>query len=608
MLFIDYQNNRFEIKIKTNDSDDFSDFTNFCKSIFIGYDDKYRVRHFKVQRFLEVKLWFEKLNYQVVYTDKCFEVYNQYITQFIPEIKFNRNIKLDYSILNDGVNLFEFQKVGIEFLLSKSRAFIADDAGLGKTVQAIFAFSQLYKEGKVNGVFIVVKTGLSYQWKKSILDFVNVFKEDDIEIITNENKKQLFEVYKDKKIIIVPCHLIAHIFLSYKKDHKLKDSAKKIKWKSYIDINKVWNDKLMLVVDEAHTFNNSSGVWTKALLHHTKFFDYRISLSATPAGNYFERYYNAMQIIDPLAIKHSENSFKLHISNDIGDQYDKYNIQSYNIENIEEIKKSVLSLYFLKRLKSELPEMKFKQIIKPIYVELSNAHRKLYYEFIQNEVNILEKNKDEITFKNIMNKLPYIIQIIENPLLLKGRVQNEDVEKLLEKWDEKNDNKFNLLKNLLEDYVEEQGEKVVLLENHPLTIDILAEKFKKYNPLVLHGKKGYNEEQKQRIQDLFNDIKNDYKLLIGNPQVMGVGTNFNIGSRRIIFNTCPNDSVLTAQSLDRCYRINNTRDAIVEFLLYDHSLEILRYKRNMGRLELNNSFLNKNLNREELIKLLEGSL
>jgi hypothetical protein len=614
MFFITY-NNRFEIKIKSNDHDEFSDYIDFLKSIYISWDKINKVWFYKVDRFQEMQLWYEKKSIEVLYCDKCYEVYKEHLKTFQSKIQFRRKVELDYLILNPfdsngkELKLFEFQKQGIDFCLSRNRSFLSDSAGIGKTIQSIFTFTQLYKEGKVNGIFIVVKTGLSYQWKKSILEFVNVFKEDDIVIIDNENKIKLFEVYKDKKIIIVPCHLIAHIFLSYKKDHRLKDSAKNIRWTSYVDINKVWNDKLMLVVDEAHTFNNSAGVWTRALLYHTKFFEYVNCLSATASGNYFERYYNAMQIVDPKAIPFSENAFKLYISEEIGDRYNPYNIQTYNIENIEKIKQQYLSIYFIKRLKSELPEMKHKQIIKPIYVEMSSKHKDLYQKFIQNEVSILEDiNKEKITGKLVLNKLPYLIQMLDNPLLLKGRVENEEIELLLNRWKEEYDNKFQLLKNLLEDYVEEQNEKVLIFDNHPVVLDWLSEKFKKYNPLVMHGQMGLDEKRKQEQQDLFNDVNNKHRVLFGNPQVMGVGTNFNKGGRRCILFTSPNDAVLYEQLLDRMYRINNQWDAIVEILLYDNSLDILRYKRNINRVELNNTFLNKNLEREELKRLLEGSL
>jgi SNF2 family DNA or RNA helicase len=163
LFYITYNNNRFEIKIKSNDRDEFSDYIDFLQSIFIAWDKTVKVWHYKVERFKEMQLWYERRNIDVSYCDKCFEIYNEYEKTFIPKVKFRRNVELDFSILNEGINLFEFQKKGVEFCLSRSRSFLGDSAGVGKTIQSIFIFSQLYKEGKVNGIFIVVKTGLSYQ-------------------------------------------------------------------------------------------------------------------------------------------------------------------------------------------------------------------------------------------------------------------------------------------------------------------------------------------------------------------------------------------------------------------------------------------------------------
>ena len=52
-----------------------------------------------------------------------------------------------------------------------------NDAGLGKSFINIAVASQRYKEGKIDGLIIIVPNGLNYHWKKEILNFVNVFKE-----------------------------------------------------------------------------------------------------------------------------------------------------------------------------------------------------------------------------------------------------------------------------------------------------------------------------------------------------------------------------------------------------------------------------------------------
>ena len=599
--------NQFEIKINMDydNKEDFMDYVNFLKQYYISFDGTLKVFIVKQKRIDEIMLWMNMYKKDILYTDQCIEKFKDIQKSFVPELKINRAI-FNESVLKEGVVPYNFQIDGIKFLIGRNRAYLTDSPGIGKTIQSIVSSSILYLQKKVDSLFIIVRPGISYNWKKEILKFSNLFTEEDIVIIDNKNKRNVFENNVDKKIIIVSNHLFKDVILSYKKGYKFGKSAKKLRWKEYVNIKDKWQKKNpLLIVDEAHEFTNSGAVKVRALQHHIHHFDYRYFLSATPAMTKFCKWWVSINLLDEGAISLSENAFAIDISKKIGDRWGVYNVKELDEEKVEKFKKEVLSKYVLKREKSTLPEMKFKQIVKPVYLEMSELHEEIYKVFIDDEIFRLTEEYDSISLKLILSKFAYLIQVIDNPLLIKDKIVNDKLLKLLNRWNDKQDNRFDLLKDMLKDYVEEQDEKVVIMENHPLSIDQLSEKFKDYNPLVLHGQLGYNEKEKKNIQDLFNDKKNKHRVLIGNPQVMGVGTNLNEGSRRIIFNTCPNDSILTAQSLDRCHRINNTSDSIVEFLLYDHSLDILRYKRNMGWLEFNNTFLNKSLTKKELKDLLQ---
>ena len=608
MYYIDYDsfNKKFTVSFENID---FNEAVLFLRSIGIYYSDKIRKNYFEEKKSLDILalLRFNEIEHELSYraNDKFVDIVKQYKSE---QEYFRRNV-FDDTILNESIKLFDYQKKGLEFTLSRKRSFIADSPGLGKTISAICTFSNAYKNKLVDKVFIVVRPGLSYNWFTEILNTVNLFKEEDILIINNSNKKLAFDNIGDKKIIIVSNHLLKAVFLSYKKDADINKSAKHIKWKEYVNIHdKLKTDKLFLVIDEAHELTNSKAISTNALLHHIHFFDYRICLSATPTGNRFEKYFNAMQLIDKGAIALTEIAFKCYISKQMGNKFDPYAIINYNVDNIKKIKESVIDLYFIKRLKEDLPEMKYKAIVKPIYFEMSDNYKKLYQAFIQNEIDKIEIENKTITLKLILQKFPYLSLIIDNPFLLKDRVTNDVIDKMISKWKFEYDERFNLLKNLLDDYIGEQHKKILVFDNHPLTLSMLAKEFEKYNPLLLHGKMGYNESDKKRIQDEFNDTSNDKMLLLANPQVGGVGLNFNKGTNRCIFYTMPNDAVLMEQAKDRIHRINNTQDAIIEILLCDKSIDILRYNRNMSRMELNEKFLTRKLTRDELKNLLQMTI
>jgi hypothetical protein len=401
--------------------------------------------------------------------------------------------------------------------------------------------------------------------------------------------------------------LFKDVILNYKKGYKFGKSAKKFKWKQYVDIKKLWNKQNpLLIVDEAHEFTNSNAVKVKALQHHKHFFDYRYFLSATPALNTLEKWWVSMNLLDGGSIPMSENAFKIDIASHIGNKYGMYNITRYSSTKIKEFKDNVLTKYVLRREKHDLPEIKFKQIVEPVYVKMPTLHQKLYQIFTQEEIQKVTREFDKVTLSNIMNNFPYLIQIIDNPLLLRGKVTNEKFDSLLNKWSLDKDPRIEYLDSTLDEKITKLGGKVVIFDNHPATIDQLALRYVKYNPLILHGQMGDSEKEKFDKSELFNDTKSKYKLFIANPQVAGVGISLNKGSDTIIFYTMPNNAVLYAQALDRCDRINNTRDSLIQILVVDMSLDVIRYKRNIQRILFNKEYLTKSLTKKELQDLLMG--
>jgi len=58
--------------------------------------------------------------------------------------------------------LYPFQRQGVDWLKSKSKALLADACGLGKTVQAIVAIKEL---GEISALVICPAT-VKYNWER----------------------------------------------------------------------------------------------------------------------------------------------------------------------------------------------------------------------------------------------------------------------------------------------------------------------------------------------------------------------------------------------------------------------------------------------------------
>lgn len=587
--------------------------------LYFKYDKDSECHVFKRESFLEFLHWCDYFKWEIQYKNRgVFEEAKKLETGLYKrETIFNRGVKLDESILTETTRLYDFQKECVNFFLSRTRWYNMCDMGLGKSIMSIFTFSQLYKEGKIDSIFLVSKNGLSYHWLREILMFSNVFKKEDILLVNNENKKKVFTENKDKKIIITPNHLLADIFVSYrKKQKKFDEKKKKLKrinnsdrrWgRKYFSIKNEWDKKsIQLIVDEAHCFKNSNSTMSKSLECFISEFDYRGFLSGTPSINRFEEFYFQMKLLDPYIFNQTEGSFLISIAKRIGDPFNPWAIQSYNEQKILEYKDR-LKMNCLKMVKEDLPEMKTRRIIKKVFVELNPIQKQIYDYYSNQETTENKANNRKITRENIFRYFMKVCQTVDNTLLLEAKSRNDYINKLLSRYDFSDDPRLEYLDEYLKESIEDQNEKVVIFDTHPLTLDMLEERYYKYKPITIHGSKNTTEQERQTAQDIFNDKNSECKLILLSSLTSSTGINLQKGSHKVVFFTTPWNTTDYRQALDRTYRITSEKDTIVVILVFAETIDEVRVERNLNRTEFNDTYLNKELNEEDISRLLNGT-
>lgn len=570
------------------ESDEFYELQLDMKRFKIYYDKKnqgFKVHNLDLIKLLHFK-GFRFSNYSDFVTDK-----KQLIES---ETDYFRRETFDENLVKG--KLYKYQLEDVNWLVKKSRNFLANEPQTGKTIETISWISHLRKKEKINGVFIVVKNGLEYHWIKEILEHSKLFVESEIKIIDNKNKKDFLNIEQIPYVIITPNH--SPVFSTFIEENKK-------------NIYKLEN--YCLIIDEVHEFSNIDAKRTQSLESIIDLFKFRIFLSATPAMNSYVKWFTLMRLLDKGIIQHdSLLGFSLDVGKFIGDKFNPFKVLTYNEERVKYYNQ-LFRGWVIKRKKSELEEMKTKQFSKPIWFEMSEKHKQII-----NLVKVLELEKVDLktlTYSTIQNNFPYLCLAVDNPEMLKTKIKEKDkdlfqpLKKLLDSWKIENHQKVIYLDSYLKEKIKENQEKIIVYDTHPVTLNQLYERYQEYNPLIIHGELGLTKEEKQKTIDLFNDKNSKYKLIILNVMSAGTGTPFyKSGCKNIVFFSLSFDSTLTRQALDRVYGINSTEDSNVEILTFDKSIDSMRLKKTLERIDQNdNQFVNKieydKINLDELLKI-----
>ena len=258
------------------------------------------------------------------------------------------------------------------------------------------------------------------------------------------------------------------------------------------------NNKVMVVLDEAHKAKNTSGgVVAQTVLEMSKYCKSRIVLTGTPAPNGYEDIYNMFKFIWP---NKNIMGFEVNQLRDITATEDQARIARL-IDNI--------SPYFIRIRKSDL-NIPPATVHPPIYVEMGPLQQRIY-EFIE------KKYMDEfisdadtgasVRFKSLLAKARMIrlMQAASDPAMLRVPLRDffEDEEFPVDTLHSFDDS--DVLKSILDYEAHEVPAKYVVVKK--LVDDILSrnEKVVIWATFIhtIHGLKHYLENQGILCQELY---------------------------------------------------------------------------------------------------------
>ncbi len=425
-------------------------------------------------------------------------------------------------------SLRPYQQRGYAWLYKNSRigfgSIIADELGLGKTLQVIAALLKFKQEGLLDKkkALVIVPTTLLTNWQKEMSRFA-----PNLLWHTYHGPKRAFP--EDDFDVMLTTYGIA------RSDAK---QLAKIKWHS-------------ITIDEAQNIKNPGTAQTKAIKKLKS--DIRIAMSGTPVENRLSEYWSIMDFTNKGYLG-GLKPFLRDYSYPIEVEQDQHKLENF---------KKVMSPFIMRRLKTDksiitdLPD----KVTTDEYCHLTKEQGAVY----QNVVDEIMKQIEElegIERRGLVFKLIIALkQICNHPLQYLKR-GSADIAL---------SGKATRLMELL-DEMYEQREKVLIFTQFREMGELLQQFINDTyhtQPLFLHG--GCTRKQRDEMVEDFQ-AKPEVNTMILSLKAGGTGLNLTQANHVIHYDLWWNPAV-ESQATDRAYRIGQQKNVFVYRLITEGTFE-----------------------------------
>jgi SWI/SNF-related matrix-associated actin-dependent regulator 1 of chromatin subfamily A len=455
------------------------------------------------------------------------------------------NIEVDFDKYNKVLakskkKLYKHQEEGIKFLLSRNGCVLADDMGLGKSLQSIIAAL----ESGAKKILVVCPSSAKINWEREINVFCN-----DTSII--DGKK-----WSEAKFTIINFDILKNF-------HTLIEGRRQLTPEELLLVKRdLANANFDLaIIDEAHYLKNNDSIRGKIMVELTA--KHNIPrvwlLTGTPVANRPMDFFNLLKIIkSPIA----ENWKHFAVRYCDGKKFFKTlkNGQKKQIwitdgaSNLDELASKTKNI-IIRRLKTDVLDMPDK-VITPMYHRLNTkewvGYENLWGEYLQKRTSEGKRNgslqKDLVELILLRQfiaaaAIPYTIEMVENAI--------------------------------------DMGRKVIIFTSFTEELEILANHFGK---LAVKHNGPMSTTQKQKSVDAFQK-NSKLKVFIGNIKSAGVAITLTEATV-VVFNSFSWVTGDNEQAEDRAFRIGQKNDVNVYYQLFDDTIstrmwETLRQKKDI---------------------------
>ncbi len=318
---------------------------------FEGYYDIFLDGEYKTVPKNDVQLLHSKIKTSTL-TELKHNIFLHCIKKPLTDILYSFNTNRLIPEAHQYKPLFKFLKS------DNNRILIADEVGLGKTIEAGMIYKEIDKREDLKISLIVVPSSLTLKWR------------EELKIRFNEN----FEIYKTNQ------------FLSFIDDVENFGDSKLINEKIIISYHTLRDDKVMqklansffevdfLIMDEAHTMRNADTSTFKSSELITSLSKHIIFLTATPIQNYLQDLFNILYLLDNDYFRDFDYFKKMLKPNPLIHKLISLIRNNYNLDTIKQIILENKNSSYPNILQNLLNQLLQEEKLEPIkkYIILTN--------------------------------------------------------------------------------------------------------------------------------------------------------------------------------------------------------------------------------------------
>ncbi|MBP1932820.1 DEAD/DEAH box helicase [Ammoniphilus resinae] len=420
------------------------------------------------------------------------------------------------------------------------RAILADEVGLGKTIEAGLIIKEYMVRGLAKKILILVPASLVVQWSREL------------------NQKFGIPAVAQKK---------EYMWRQYDVVIASIDTAKREPHRGHV----LDQDYDILIIDEAHKLKNKNTVNYQFIKEIKK--KYCLLLTATPIQNDLDELYNLITLLKPGYLGQSADFQKNYVES---------KRQARNHEVLQEELKDIMvrntrsegGLFFTKRFVETVP-VELSEMEWELYHGVTNFVKEQYQNtFFKNPLALITLQREVCssrfaafdTLVNMHNRLPEDsparMKVVELAELIRAIKKNAKAEKTLELIQSFNDKaiiftEYRKTQEYLHHYLAENGISSVMFRG------------------------GFKRNKKDWMTELF---ENRAQVLIA-TEAGGEGINLQFCNRIINFDM-PWNPMRVEQRIGRVHRLGQKRDVYIYNLstsgtIEEHILNLLYEKINM---------------------------